>query len=49
MGEEGVTMSNQSAKDIGVEFKGEEAIKEYIKVIHKLQGQYGGERNIQNW
>ena len=49
MGEEGVPMSNQAAKDIGVEFKGEEAIKEYIKVIHKLQGQYGGERNIQNW
>ena len=49
MGEEGVPMSNQAAKDIGVEFKGEEAIKEYIKLIHKLQGQYGGERNIQNW
>ena len=49
MGEEGVPMSNQAAKDIGVEFKGEESIKEYIKLIHKLQGQYGGERNIQNW
>ncbi|SVA94638.1 uncharacterized protein METZ01_LOCUS147492, partial [marine metagenome] len=23
--------------------------KEYIKLIHKLQGEYGGERNIQNW
>ena len=49
MGEEGVPMSNQAAKDIGVEFEGEGAIKEYIKLIHKLQGQYGGERNIQNW
>ena len=49
MGEEGVPMSNQAAKDIGVEFEGEGAIKEYIKLIHKLQGQYGGARNIQNW
>ena len=49
MGDEGVPMSNQAAKDIGVEFQGEEAIKEYIKLIHKLQGEYGGERNIQNW
>ena len=49
MGEEGVPMSNQAAKDIGVDFAGEGAIKEYIKLIHKLQGQYGGERNIQNW
>ncbi|MEK9627896.1 MAG: NAD(P)-dependent oxidoreductase [Nitrospinota bacterium] len=49
MGDEGVPMSNQAAKDLGVEFPGEEAIKEYIKLIHKLQGQYGGERNIQNW
>ena len=49
MGDEGVPMSNQAAKEIGVEFQGEEAIKEYIKLIHKLQGEYGGERNIQNW
>jgi len=49
MGGEPKPMSNQAAKDIGVEFKGEEGIKEYIKLIHKLQGEYGGERNIQNW
>ena len=49
MGGEPKPMSNQAAKDIGVEFKGEEGIKEYVKLIHKLQGQYGGERNIQNW
>ena len=39
----------EAAKEIGVEFRGEESIKEYIKLIHKLQGEYGGERNIQNW
>lgn len=49
MGDEGIPMSNQAAKGIGVEFCGEEAIVEYIKLIHKLQGEYGGERNIQNW
>tara|TARA_B100001146_G_scaffold127465_1_gene111839 strand:+ start:624 stop:1562 length:939 start_codon:yes stop_codon:yes gene_type:complete len=49
MGDEGVPMSNKAAKEIGVEFRGEESIKEYIKLIHKLQGEYGGERNIQNW
>lgn len=49
MGEEGVPMSNQAAKDLGVEFPGQERIVEYIKLIHKLQGEYGGERNIQNW
>jgi dTDP-glucose 4,6-dehydratase len=48
-GDDGVPMSNQAAKDIGVKFSGEESIVEYIKLIHKLQGEYGGERNIQNW
>ena len=49
MGEEGVPMSSQAATDLGVEFPGQEGIVAYIKLIHKLQGQYGGERNIQNW
>ena len=49
MGEDGVPMSNQAAKDLGVEFPGQKRIVEYIKLIHKLQGEYGGERNIQNW
>ncbi len=49
MGEEGVHMSSQEAKDLGVEFAGQEGIVKYIKLIHKLQGEYGGERNIQNW
>ena len=49
MGEDGVPMSNQAALDLGVEFPGQERIVEYIKLIHKLQGEYGGERNIQNW
>lgn len=49
MGEDGVPMSNQAAKELGVEFPGEEGIVKYIKLIHKLQGEYGGERNIQNW
>ena len=49
MGEDGVPMSNQAALDLGVEFPGQECIVEYIKLIHKLQGEYGGERNIQNW
>ena len=49
MGEDGVPMSNQAALDLGVEFSGQERIVEYIKLIHKLQGEYGGERNIQNW
>jgi hypothetical protein len=42
-------MSSQAAQDLGVEFPGKEGIVEYIKLIHKLQGEYGGERNIQNW
>ena len=49
MGEDGVPMSSQAAQDLGVEFPGKEGIVEYIKLIHKLQGEYGGERNIQNW
>lgn len=49
MGEDGVPMSNQAAKDLGVEFPGQERIVEYIKLVHKLQSEYGGERNIQNW
>ncbi|MZH46752.1 MAG: NAD(P)-dependent oxidoreductase [Nitrospinae bacterium] len=49
LGEDGVPMSNQAAKDLGVEFPGQTRIVEYIKLIHKLQGEYGGERNIQNW
>ena len=49
MGEDGVPMSNQAAKDLGVEFPGQKRTVEYIKLIHNLQGEYGGERNIQNW
>ena len=49
MGEKGVPMSNQAAKDLGVEFKGQEGIVEYIKLLHKLQTEYGGERSVQNW
>jgi nucleoside-diphosphate-sugar epimerase len=49
MGEKGVPMSNQAAKDLGVEFRGQEGIVEYIKLLHKLQTEYGGERSVQNW
>jgi nucleoside-diphosphate-sugar epimerase len=49
MGEKGVPMSNQAAKDLGVEFKGQAGIVEYIKLLHKLQTEYGGERSVQNW
>ena len=49
MGEDGVPMSSQAATELGVEFPGQEGIVKYIKLIHKLQGEYGGERNIQNW
>lgn len=49
MGEKGVPMSNEAAKALGVEFKGEEGIKEYIKLLFELQSKYGGERSIQNW
>lgn len=49
MGEEGVPMSNQAARELGVTFKGREGIKEYIKLIHKLQMEFGGERQIEQW
>lgn len=49
MGEKGVPMSNQAARDLGVEFKGKDGIVEYIKVLHDLQVKYGGERAIENW
>ncbi|MEE9258905.1 MAG: NAD(P)-dependent oxidoreductase [Nitrospinaceae bacterium] len=49
MGEKGVPMSNQAAKDLGVEFKGREGIKEYIKLVHDLQVKFGGDRQVQNW
>ena len=48
-GEEGVPMSNQAAKDLGVEFQGKDGITEYIKLIHKLQTTYGGERILDKW
>ena len=48
-GEEGVPMSNQAAKDLGVEFQGQEGITEYIKLVHKLQTTYGGERLLDKW
>ncbi|MCA9483456.1 MAG: NAD(P)-dependent oxidoreductase [Nitrospina sp.] len=48
-GEEGVPMSNQAAKDLGVTFNGREGIVEYIKLLHKLQMEFGGERQIQSW
>tara|TARA_B100000686_G_C16744849_1_gene948835 strand:+ start:294 stop:1217 length:924 start_codon:yes stop_codon:yes gene_type:complete len=48
-GTEGIPMSNQKAKELGVEFKGVEGIKEYIKLIHRLQVEFGGERSVQNW
>ncbi|MFQ5450889.1 MAG: NAD-dependent epimerase/dehydratase family protein [Nitrospinaceae bacterium] len=48
-GEQGVPMSNQAAKELGVEFKGKEGIKEYIKLVYDLQTKYGGERAIENW
>ncbi len=49
MGEEGVPMSNQAALDLGVEFPGKEGILEYIKLVHKLQMTYGGERLLDKW
>ena len=49
MGQEGVPMSNQAACDLGVNFKGRDGIKSYIKLIHRLQMEYGGERSIENW
>ncbi len=49
MGEKGVPMSNQAARELGVTFKGREGIVEYIKLLHDLQMKYGGERIIENW
>ncbi|MDP7611796.1 MAG: NAD(P)-dependent oxidoreductase [Nitrospinaceae bacterium] len=49
MGEEGVAMSNQAACDLGVEFKGLDGIKEYVKLIHELQNKCGGDRHVENW
>ncbi|SVD84584.1 uncharacterized protein METZ01_LOCUS437438, partial [marine metagenome] len=46
---EGVPMSNKAACDLGIEFKGLEGIKEYVKHIHELQKTFGGERHIENW
>ncbi len=48
-GEEGVPMSNQAARDLGVEFQGKDGITEYIKLVHKLQTTYGGERMLDKW
>jgi nucleoside-diphosphate-sugar epimerase len=49
MGEQGVPMSNQLAKNMGVEFQGTEGIVKYIKLVHDLQTKYGGERSIETW
>ncbi|MGV7220463.1 MAG: NAD-dependent epimerase/dehydratase family protein [Nitrospinales bacterium] len=49
MGQEGVPMSNQAAVDLGVEFQGKEGIIKYIKLIHQLQTEYGGERKLDQW
>ncbi len=49
MGEDGVPMSNQAAKDLGVEFEGKDGIIEYLKMIHRLQVTYGGERQLDKW
>jgi nucleoside-diphosphate-sugar epimerase len=49
MGEQGVPMSNEMAKSMGVEFQGTEGIVEYIKLVHDLQTKYGGERSIETW
>jgi hypothetical protein len=42
-------MSNQAACDLGVEFKGLDGIKEYVKLIHELQNKCGGDRHVENW
>ncbi len=49
MGEAGVPMSNQAAKDLGVEFRGRDGVIEYLKFLHRLQVTYGGERQIDKW
>ncbi|NIQ03047.1 MAG: NAD-dependent epimerase/dehydratase family protein [Nitrospinaceae bacterium] len=48
-GEDGVPMSNEAARQLGVEFYGEAGIVEYIKLIHKLQMTHGGERLLEQW
>jgi nucleoside-diphosphate-sugar epimerase len=48
-GQEGVPMDNTAAKNLGVEFRGKEGIKDYVKLVHKLQLEYGGERKIEQW
>ncbi len=49
MGEQGIPMSNQMAKSLGVEFQGKDGIVDYIKLVHDLQTKYGGERSIETW
>ena len=49
MGEDGVPMSNQAARELGVTFSGRDGVQDYIKKVHELQMTYGGERHIQNW
>lgn len=49
MGEKGVPMSNQAAAKLGVEFKGREGIKEYIRTVHDLQVKFGGDRKVEGW
>ncbi len=49
MGEDGVPMSNQAARELGVTFKGRDGVQEYVKKVHELQMTYGGERHIENW
>lgn len=48
-GEEGVPMSNRAALELGVEFPGQKGITEYIKLVHKLQTTYGGDRILDQW
>ena len=49
MGQDGTLMPNNAAVELGVEFKGQEGIVEYIKLIHDLQTKYGGERQLDQW
>ena len=49
MGEDSVPMSNQAAKDLGVEFKGKDGIIEYLKLLHRLQVTYGGAAPVGKW
>jgi len=48
-GQEGVPMDNRAARDLGVDFPGKEGIRNYVKLVHQLQIQYGGERQISQW